>query len=168
MIIIIIIMPWLMALLTACWKTEKWKRTWWRPSRKNNLFAITEQRKGQPPYSLRPRTEKIIYEKRRSRGSQIGFKSLPFWILQVFSTIAIYTWPSFSTSFIPQLISLHSIPQHYQSQTDVRNQCPSNEQANWCHSFPFCQQTRKSWLHPPTDYAPSPLWLAFFWSGQHI
>ncbi len=40
-----------------------------------------------------PGPRKIVYEKCRSRGSQIGFKSLPFWMLQVFSTLPGLTQP---------------------------------------------------------------------------
>ena len=53
-----------------------------------------------------PGPRKTVYEKFRSRGSQIGFKSLPFWMLQVFSTIAIYMASFFN--LLPQWVSLHS------------------------------------------------------------
>ena len=53
-----------------------------------------------------PGPRKTVYEKCRSRGSQIGFKSLPFWMLQVFSTIAIYMASFFN--LLPQWVSLHS------------------------------------------------------------
>jgi len=82
------------------------KRTWQWPPRNNILSAIMAPRKNQPPRSLRPRTKKTVYEKCRSRGSQIGFKSLPFWMLQVFSTIAIYMASFFN--LLPQWVSLHS------------------------------------------------------------
>ena len=82
------------------------KRTWQWPPRNNILSAIMASRKNQPPRSLRPRTKKTVYEKCRSRGSQIGFKSLPFWMLQVFSTIAIYMASFFN--LLPQWVSLHS------------------------------------------------------------
>ena len=68
--------------------------------------SIMAPRKKQPPRSPRPRTKKTVYEKCRSRGSQIGFKSLPFWMLQVFSTIAIYMASFFN--LLPQWVSLHS------------------------------------------------------------
>ena len=82
------------------------KRTWQWPPRNNILSAIMAPRKNQPPRSPRPRTKKTVYEKCRSRGSQIGFKSLPFWMLQVFSTIAIYMASFFN--LLPQWVSLHS------------------------------------------------------------
>ena len=85
---------------------EDEKRTWQWPPRNNILSAIMAPRKNQPPRSLRPRTKKTVYEKCRSRGSQIGFKSLPFWMLQVFSTIAIYMASFFN--LLPQWVSLHS------------------------------------------------------------
>ena len=87
-------------------KPEDEKRTWQWPPRNNILSAIMAPRKNQPPRSPRPRTKKTVYEKCRSRGSQIGFKSLPFWILQVFSTIAIYMASFFN--LLPQWVSLHS------------------------------------------------------------
>ena len=52
-----------------------------------------------------PGPRKTVYEKCRSRGS-LGFKSLPFWMLQVFSTIAIYMASFFN--LLPQWVSLHS------------------------------------------------------------
>ena len=120
---------------------EAKKRTWQWPPRNNILSAIMAPRKNQPPRSLRPRTKKTVYEKCRSRGSQIGFKSLPFWMLQVFSTIAIYMASFFN--LLPQWVSLHST-----SALSKSNRCEKlvseQQQAgkNQCHLPPSASKQR--------------------------
>ena len=95
-----------------------------------------------------PGPRKTVYEKCRSRGSQIGFKSLPFWMLQVFSTILQYTWPP-SSNLLPQWVSLHST-----SASSKSNRWEKSVSKQWAGKpvsfFPFLS-TNKEVLAASTD-----------------
>ena len=83
-------------------------RMWQWPSRNNILSAIMVPRKKTTTTQSPSPDQETIYEKCLSRGSQTGFKSLLLWILQVFSTIAIYTCGLFLQPLLPQWVFLHS------------------------------------------------------------